>query len=215
MNNTLVIIPAKVHSERVLNKNMRHIDGIPLFVHSINYAKQEGFKHIAVSSDGEHILKIAKSLGCIPVKENVNESKLEYCVNQVLAQEKGYRYFALLQPTSPLREKDKLKSMLARMKNEELETLLTCQQIKPVAWLDQYCLFDVQNRPLSQQAKSWIYHFDGNILLRNIESYKKEQILIPQVSGIEVNAFPYYLQIDTIEEFNQIKMYVEKNTEKR
>ena len=60
--NAIVIIPAKSHSNRLPNKNITKIEGKTLIEHSIDYAKTSKYvKDIYVSSDAEHIEKIAIS----------------------------------------------------------------------------------------------------------------------------------------------------------
>ncbi len=56
----IVVIPAKSHSNRLPNKNITKINGKSLIEHSIDYAKSSKYvKKIYVSSDAEHIEKIA------------------------------------------------------------------------------------------------------------------------------------------------------------
>jgi CMP-N-acetylneuraminic acid synthetase len=51
----LTIIPAKMDSKRLINKNFLKLEGIPMFVHSVNYAKNSQFANvdIIVSSESE------------------------------------------------------------------------------------------------------------------------------------------------------------------
>lgn len=206
---TLIIIPAKGFSNRFPRKNVRKINNIELFLYSAYYAKKEGFKNIVVSSDDDEILELSKSNGFSIFKEIVNESKMEYCVNQVLEKYQNFEYVIVLQPTSPLRENNKINIMLERLSNSDLNTIITCQKFKPVAWYKDECLFDTKNRPLYQETKNFIYHFDGNILITKVNNLKKTNFLIDENSLIEENSFPYYLQIDDENEFNVIKCIIE------
>lgn len=58
----IVLIPAKSHSNRLPNKNIREIEGKTLIEHSISYAlKSKYVKEIYISSDAKHIKKIAET----------------------------------------------------------------------------------------------------------------------------------------------------------
>jgi CMP-N,N'-diacetyllegionaminic acid synthase len=63
--NRLCTICARAGSKGVLNKNIRDLGGKPLIAHSIEQAQRSGlFDYIAVSSDSEAILGVAKDMGC-------------------------------------------------------------------------------------------------------------------------------------------------------
>ena len=62
-----VIIPARGGSKRLPKKNIRKLDGIPLFVHSINYANNFSLfqkNDIYVNTDDDEIEKIASKINC-------------------------------------------------------------------------------------------------------------------------------------------------------
>ena len=52
----LAIIPAKLDSTRLKNKNIREIDGIPMFIHSVDYAYESKYDvDVVVSSESDII----------------------------------------------------------------------------------------------------------------------------------------------------------------
>ena len=59
---TIAIIPARGNSKRLPQKNIRMLDGIPLFVHSILYAQKHSdiIDAICVTTDDNDIIKIAE-----------------------------------------------------------------------------------------------------------------------------------------------------------
>ncbi len=58
----LVIIPAKLDSKRLTNKNIQLINGLPMFMHSVNYAKNSKYDNmdIIVSSESSIVHNICK-----------------------------------------------------------------------------------------------------------------------------------------------------------
>ncbi len=65
---TIAIIPARGNSKRLPNKNIKLLGGIPLLVHSINYAKQHDFiDAIYVSTDDQDIKEIALQYGALVI----------------------------------------------------------------------------------------------------------------------------------------------------
>lgn len=202
-NKTLVIVPAKGISLRLPNKNLLPFNNLPLFLVSCNYAKSEGFSNIVVSSDNDDILKIASEAGYMIYKENVDESRLENCINQVLSLYKGYDTFIVLQPTSPLRESNFLRNAILLKRN----CIISVQKIKPIAFFNDIAMFNTKNRVLAQDCKQWIYHFDGSIIIRNVSDYLNNMILILSDCELIENKFPFYLQIDSKEEYELLRRY--------
>ena len=65
-NKTLAIIPARKNSKRLPGKNIKELGGIPLFMHSVNYARANSniIDEIVITTDDPEIMNIAE-------KENI------------------------------------------------------------------------------------------------------------------------------------------------
>jgi N-acylneuraminate cytidylyltransferase len=111
--NVLALIPARAGSKGVPGKNKRVVQGLALVQYAIAAARAcEMVTHIAVSSDDDEILAIAREQGVeaierpsgisednSPVIEAVRHACTELEVGKGIA----FDAIALLQPTSPLR----------------------------------------------------------------------------------------------------------------
>ena len=104
----ICIIPAKKKSSGLKMKNFRKVNGHPLYIHSINYAKQSRYiDRIVVSSDSNEIIKksILKKVSTIkrPVKLASNSSLIKDVIIDVLQRIKeNFDILVLLQPTTPI-----------------------------------------------------------------------------------------------------------------
>ncbi|MCF6182890.1 acylneuraminate cytidylyltransferase family protein [Lutibacter sp.] len=114
MNNTIAIIPARGSSKRLPNKNVKLLGGIPLLVHSINYAKANKINKIVVTTDNKEIKNIALKNN-VEVIDRPKElsgdlattvSALKHVLKNV---KEVFENVILLQPTNPLRPKNLLK----------------------------------------------------------------------------------------------------------
>ena len=64
MKNNVAFIFARGGSKEIINKNIQTINNIPLIAYSINIAKKsEIFDDIVISTDSDHIAKIASDYG--------------------------------------------------------------------------------------------------------------------------------------------------------
>ena len=117
-------ICARSGSKGVPNKNLRPLLGKPLIVHSIEQAQRSGlFAHIAVSSDSEEILSVARDAGVsflvrrpaeLATDEAAKLPAIQHCVNAVET-ETG-RHFDImvdLDATAPLRTVEDIRGAVA------------------------------------------------------------------------------------------------------
>lgn len=135
--NRICSICARGGSKGVKNKNTRLLAGKPLIAHSIQQAKQSGlFDVIAVSSDSEEILAVAKQYGADILVERPFElatdqaAKLpviQHCLATV--EEKLGKQFDIIvdmDATSPLRlVEDILQSVQLFEENIDADNLIT------------------------------------------------------------------------------------------
>ncbi len=105
----LGIIPTRLGSKRLKNKNIREFKKKPLFIWSYLSAKKSKYiDKILISTESKKVINFAKPYG---YKSNaLRNKKLSYdhiksedVILEILKKNKKFNYFILLQPTSPLR----------------------------------------------------------------------------------------------------------------
>jgi CMP-N,N'-diacetyllegionaminic acid synthase len=132
----LCTICARGGSKGVKNKNIRPLLGKPLISHSIEQARNSGlFQYIAVSSDSEEILEIAKQWGVDYLIRRPEEmasdtaAKLVAIRHCFLEVEKlvGIHFDALvdLDATSPLRISDDIVTCVRMLENLNVSNVIT------------------------------------------------------------------------------------------
>lgn len=122
----LAIVPARCGSKGLPGKNIRELCGKPLIAWSIESGlSSSNIDEVVVSTDCEEIAKISKKYGAsLPFLRPIElasdtattfdaiKHTIEYYKNNLNI---TYDYIVLLEPTSPLREKDDLDNMIQRM----------------------------------------------------------------------------------------------------
>lgn len=194
----IAIIPAKGHSDAIPHKNMEDLGGMPLFWHSVRYARAEGVEPI-VSTDDPEIKCYAQQRGCRVVNEVVDDSSMINCVRQVFDQVDTQRY-AILQPTSPLRH----PGLLERMAGMNAPCAFTAQRIKIVGRMGNKMV--VQGR--RQDASDMLLQFDGSILTGTRQMAEQGCLFAPDAVPVE-QRIPYTLQVDHPEDLNIIRQLYE------
>lgn len=185
----IAVIPAKGHSDRVPGKNMEEICGYPLFLYSVWYAINEGYRPV-VSSDNDTILEIARFYGADTFRENVDDSNMANCVRQVLEAKDGPEEFALLQPTSPLRRPGLLREMTRTVHAGSHTCVYTVNKVKMLGTVvrkDGTQEFHMACR--DQDAPAMFYPFDGNLLVTTRSSFTETGSLF---NDGDAGLFPQY-----------------------
>ena len=129
-------ICARKGSSGVPKKNIFKINGKPLIAHSIIQAKTAGiFDEIAVSSDSDEILEIAKAWGATVTIKRPKELSMsisaklpaiQHCVHQVeYIKNTNYSTIVDLDVTSPLRNVDDIINSVEMLEKSNSPNLIT------------------------------------------------------------------------------------------
>lgn len=129
---TIAIIPARGGSKRLPGKNILNLGGIPLLVHSIQYAQANSaiIDAVYVSTDDEAIKKVALEYGAQVIDRPATISgdleptitTLQHAVKTVGTEVENV---VLLQPTNPLRPENLLKECFDTYQNASSNSLFT------------------------------------------------------------------------------------------
>lgn len=134
--NRLCTICARGGSKGVPNKNIRELHGKPLIAYSIEQAKRsELFDYIAVSSDSDDLLEIAKNWGAdFLIKRPLEMAQdtsakipaIQHCVLEVEKRvQKEFPVIVDLDATSPLRTVDDLNNAVKMFEEKDATNLIT------------------------------------------------------------------------------------------
>jgi len=110
MKNMVAIIPARGGSKGLPRKNLRELGGMPLIAWTIKAAKEcPLINSVIVTSDDPEILSVSAQYGADelvkrPAKLATDDATTADCVRHVFSEIPKSHNFALLQPTSPLRD---------------------------------------------------------------------------------------------------------------
>jgi len=203
----LVIIPARGGSKRLPLKNTKLLGEIPLIVHSINYAKENGMDHIIVTTDDIYIKKIAIDAGVRVIDRpshlasdiSPTVDSLKHVLENI---SESYEIVVLLQPTNPLRPKDLLKNAIKVFENGSFDSLMTVSRDKHKLGKiinNRFLPFNYKKGQRSQDLEP-LYFENGLLYLTKVQTVLKGEI-------IGENNFPYivndpYSRVDIDTEFD-------------
>ena len=210
----LFVIPARSGSKGIPNKNIKEINGIPMFVWSIIHAKYAAEKNdiICVSSDSQDYLDLATKWGAEtrlrPAKLASDTAPTEPVIKDVINQYdlEDNDNIILLEPTTPLRSKDSL-DYLKRLIEHGEESILSAKKVYEFEWekLDNdYFKPSFAERPRRQDMNPK-YIENGSIYLVKLRIFNELNNRVGISSKIIVMNDIESIDIDGAEQLNLVK----------
>jgi len=206
------LIPARGGSKRLPGKNLINLKGKPLIAHTIKAAMQSGiFDDVYVSSDSPEILKVAEEYGAEPLIRPAEFSTdhvmipalCMHVLDSLKEQGKTYDYFALLQPTSPLRNSNDVREAFALLMKQNAETLVTVSPfIQPIQRAVRIGdgvvkpFFTVEQMEKGEQDYEPIYSCHGAICMAKCDTFLEKQsfllettipYILPSERALDIN----------------------------
>ncbi len=214
----LAIIPVRGGSKRLPQKNIRKLNGLPLFVHSILYAKANSsiIDEIVVSTDDETIKNIAleNNVKVIDRPKNLSDdqattvSALKHVLESL---NEFYENVILLQATNPLRPKTLLQNAYKKYVAGNYDSLMTVSRDTHKLGKIVEEKFVPFNYTIGQRSQELEPLFYENGLL-----YITKASLILEEKIVGHKNFPFIVDhpfakvdIDTAEDFNYAEFILE------
>jgi len=144
----LAIIPARIESKRLFQKNLRELKGRPLFCWSILSALNSSYlDEVVVSSDSDEIVKISKEYGASapflrPKKLATDDIRGYYALEHAVEfyrsdLNKTFDYIMCLQPSSPLRTSEDIDCAIEYLINKKADSVVSvCESTHPTDWIN-------------------------------------------------------------------------------
>jgi CMP-N-acetylneuraminic acid synthetase len=216
----IAIIPARGGSKRIPEKNIQLFGGVPLLVHSIQYAlaNKEIIDDVYVSTDDDEIKKIALEYGAKVIDRPVQfsgdfeptVSALKHVLESI---ESDVENVILLQPTNPLRPDNLLKEAFEVYQKANCDSLFTVTRNHQKFGKIMDNKFQPFNYSIGQRSQDLEPLFFENGLL-----YISKASLILNDIIISENAFPFEVNhifanvdIDTPEDLEYAEFLYQKS----
>ena len=187
----IAIIPARSGSKGLKDKNICLLNGKPLMAYTIEAAlKSKCFDVVMVSTDSQKYAKIAEEYGAsVPFlrkKETSADSSspwevVKEVLNEFEARGEAFDSFALLQPTSPLRNASDIRNAYKELEEKKANAVVSMCELE--------CSMHLVNKlPKSMSMKGFIsqeqynkrrqdiqpyYRFNGAIYISKVKSFRK------------------------------------------
>jgi len=170
-------LPAKGTSDRIPSKNMKLLNGKPLFLHTLEKLTDCSFiDEVYLDSESDEILNYASYLDYIPLKRDKSLANNKTDGHQMfyneVSQVEADIYIQIL-GTSPFISKDTIKRGIdVLMKNDEYDSVVLMKKDKQYLWSDGQPLYDKFNIPNSGTLPDTIIESMGLYIVRSETAHK-------------------------------------------
>jgi CMP-N-acetylneuraminic acid synthetase len=184
----LAIIPARSGSQGLKNKNIKPLCGKPLLAYSIDQAKKANiFDYIFVSTDSQEYAQISQKYGAmvpflrpkqISQSNSLPDQYILHAIENLKQLGNSFDYFALLQPTSPLRTSNNITKAAQILLEQNLDSVVSvCEAEHPIEYYNKLPkdlnLHNFSNSGFNRQSSQKYYRINGAIYLSKCQSYLK------------------------------------------
>lgn len=222
----IAMIPARAGSKGIKDKNIRDLCGKPLIAYSIEVARQcDYIDEVFVSTDSPRIKEIAEKYGAsVPFFRSEelasDEAKIIdamlFSLEKLKARNCTYDYVMLLQPTQPIRSVKLLKSIVEKMIDEDLESLVTICPVEECPILMR--TMDAEGKLSSVLSMSStvrrqdfpeFYKVNGSVYMNKINASFNEETSLNDNQYGYVMSRRESIDIDTLEDFERAEHQIQ------
>ena len=215
----IAIIPARGGSKRIPEKNIQLFGGLPLLVHSIQYAlaNNDIIDDVYVSTDDEKIKKIAIENGAKVIDRPIQFSgDLETTVSalkHVLESiESDVENVVLVQPTNPLRPQNLLKEAFDVYEKGNYDSLFTVTRNQHKLGKIIENNFQPFNYTIGQRSQDLelLFFENGLLYITKASLILDDTIISENAFPLEVNHIFANVDIDTTEDLEYAEYLYQK-----
>ena len=192
----LAIILARGGSKRIVNKNIKELNGKPLIAYTIEEAQKSKYlDRLILSTDDEEIIRVAKQFGAeiaflrpkeLATDTTTSEDAMVHAINW-LSNNEGYNsdYVMLLQPTSPLRKAEDIDNAFEKLIKEKGDSIISLCKVDK----HPYGMMKIENGkaiPYISNRKKYnrkqdlpnLYYINGAIYITKTNLFLKTKLLL-------------------------------------
>lgn len=166
----VAFLPAKGTSSRVENKNIKLLDGKPLFLHTLEKLIECDFiDEVYLDTESDEIIYLASETNCKILKRDPNLASNTTDGNKLFLNEvnhiKADIYIQIL-GTSPFIEKETIKKGIDTIKSSDFDSVVLVRKEKLYTWNEKGPNYNIENIPNSFDLNDTIIETMGLYIVK-------------------------------------------------
>lgn len=191
----VAFLPAKGNSERIESKNMKLLDGKPLFLHTLEKLVECDFiDTVYLDSESDEVLNYASYLNYVPLKRNIklanNKTDGHKLFYNEVCQVEADIYIQIL-GTSPFIKKETIRKGVEILeKHEEYDSVVLVKKEKQYTWNELGPNYNLEHIPNSKDLPDTIIETMGLYIVKSECAHNEQK---------RIGKHPFLLDADAIE----------------
>lgn len=214
----VAIITARGGSKGLPRKNVLDLNGKPLIAHTIDAAKEsQVFDKIVVTTDDKEIKEISLKFGAEVIDRPAELATdmassidvLVHALRELSVEE--FTHFVLLQPTSPLRNREHIREAMDIYNRSNGKSLVSVTEVEHTPYKllvenegEITPLFSEKHLTMPRQKLPTTYRINGAIYISEVSAFLKEKNLFEKPLKIYAMDEMSSVDIDNIDDFNKV-----------
>lgn len=175
----VAFLPAKGTSSRVESKNLKLLDGKPLFLHTLEKLMECDFiDEVFLDTESDEVIDLASETSCKVLKRDPSLSSNTTDGNRLFLNEVNYVdadiYIQIL-GTSPFIEIETIKKGVDSIKNEKFDSAVLVRKERLYTWNEEGPNYDIKNIPNSFVLDDTIIETMGLYIVKRKTALKTQR----------------------------------------
>lgn len=191
----VAFLPAKGSSTRIESKNMKLMDGKPLFLHTLEkLVSSDLFDEVYLDTESEDVIEVASEVDCKILKRDESLASNKTDGNQMFMNEVNYvdaDVYVQVLCTSPFINMETIKAGIAKIKDDSsYDSAVLIRKERLYTWNENGPSYDVENIPNSVDLGDTIIETMGLYIVKKEAAIKTQR---------RIGDSPYLLEATALE----------------
>ncbi|HHF0510659.1 MULTISPECIES: cytidylyltransferase domain-containing protein [Vibrio] len=191
----VAFLPAKGSSSRINSKNMKLLDGKPLFLHTLEKLVDSGlFDEVYLDTESKEVAEAASEVSCQIMMRDKKLASNKTDGNQMFMNEVNHveaDIYVQVLCTSPFIEVETIKKGIDTIRNDDnYDSAVLIRKEKQYVWSEQGPLYNVEAIPNSNELNDTILETMGLYIVKKKAAKKTNR---------RIGDFPYLLEASPLE----------------
>lgn len=190
----VAFLPAKGNSSRIESKNLKLLDGKPLFLHTLEKLMEcEFIDEVYLDTESDEVIDLASETNCKILKRDPNLASNKTDGNKLFLNEVNFVeadiYIQIL-GTSPFIEKETIRNGIETIKSNEFDSAVLIRKERLYTWNDKGPKYNIENIPNSVDLGDTIIETMGLYIVRREVALSTQR---------RIGNIPYLLEASPLE----------------
>lgn len=190
----VAFLPAKGSSSRIESKNLKLMDGKPLFLHTLEkLVTSELFDEVYLDTESDEVIELASELDCKIMKRDISLASNTTDGNRLFMNEVNFveaDIYVQILGTSPFIDLNTIRHGIEQLRSNQFDSAVLIRKERQYQWDENGPIYDIENIPNSVDLDDTIVETMGLYIVKRETALKLQR---------RVGESPYLLEASPLD----------------